>query len=77
MHSVLETWIFTRRVDALPIRDERNDLIALLARDPRAGDVSPGLGGIRKMRFASGGQGKRGGVRVIWFVRMLRWRPNA
>ncbi len=68
MHSVLETSIFTRRADALLSREERAELIAMLAANPTAGDLIPGLGGIRKMRFAAGGKGKRGGVRVIWFV---------
>ena len=68
MHSVLETSIFTRRADALLTREERAELISALAGNPQAGDLVPGLGGIRKMRFAAGGQGKRGAFRVIWFV---------
>jgi hypothetical protein len=68
MHSVLETSIFTRRADALLTREERAELIAALASNPHDGDLVPGLGGIRKMRFAAGGQGKRGAFRVIWFV---------
>lgn len=43
-------------------------MISTLARDPQGGDLIPGLGGIRRMRFAIGDKGKRGGVRVIWFV---------
>ena len=68
MHSVLETSIFTRRADALLTREERATLISTLASNPQTGDLIPGLGGIRKMRLAAGGQGKRGGFRVIWFV---------
>lgn len=68
MHSVQETPIFTRRADALLTRDERAELISALAHNPQAGNLIPGLGGIRKMRFGVGDQGKRGGVRVIWFV---------
>jgi hypothetical protein len=68
MHSVLETSIFTRRADALMTRDERARLIETLASDPQAGDLVPGLGGIRKLRFAAGGQGKRGALRVIYYV---------
>jgi hypothetical protein len=68
MHSVLETSIFTRRADALLSRDERASLIDALARDPRAGVLVPGLGGIRKMRFGVGAKGQRGGMRVIWYV---------
>jgi hypothetical protein len=32
-----------------------------------AGDVIPGTGGVRKLRFASSGHGKRGGARVIYY----------
>lgn len=68
MHSVLETPIFTRRADALLTRGERAALIGVIATDPFAGDLVPGLGGIRKLRFAAGGRGKRGGFRVIYYV---------
>lgn len=42
--------------------------VQLLA-DPECGDVMPGTGGLRKMRFADArrGKGKRGGLRVIYF----------
>ncbi len=68
LHAVLETSIFTRRADALLSREERADLIAALARDPLAGDVMPGLGGVRKLRFAPKGRGKSGAFRVIYYV---------
>jgi hypothetical protein len=37
---------------------------------PDAGDLIPGSKGLRKIRVASGGKGKRGGSRVIyyWYV---------
>lgn len=38
-----------------------------LALHPGAGDVIPGSGGIRKMRWSADGRGKRGGVRVIYY----------
>jgi hypothetical protein len=37
-----------------------------LAGCPDAGDVIPGAGGARKLRWAAKGRGKRGGVRVIY-----------
>jgi hypothetical protein len=40
---------------------------AWLALNPEAGDVVPGSGGVRKVRWSSDGQGKRGGVRVIYY----------
>jgi hypothetical protein len=44
------------------------DLISLVAKSPEAGDLIPGLGGIRKLRFAPTGRGKSGGFRVIYYV---------
>ena len=68
MHAVLETSIFSRRADALLSVNDRADLIDTLARDPMAGDVMPGLGGVRKLRYAPKGRGKSGGFRVIYYV---------
>ena len=67
-HAVLETSIFSRRADALLSPEDRVDLIETLACDPMAGDVMPGLGGVRKLRFAPRGRGKSGGFRVIYYV---------
>lgn len=39
-----------------------------VAAAPGAGDVIPGSGGIRKLRFGFGGRGKRGGGRVLYYV---------
>lgn len=39
-----------------------------IAFDPTAGDVIPGLNGIRKVRFGLGNKGKRGGGRAIYFL---------
>jgi hypothetical protein len=44
------------------------DLHLALMRNPEAGEVIEGTGGLRKMRFADQrrGKGKRGGLRVIY-----------
>ena len=34
---------------------------------PLAGDVIPGSGGLRKIRWSRAGMGKRGGARVIYY----------
>lgn len=40
----------------------------MVASNPTVGDVIPGLGGIRKVRFRLGNKGKRGGGRAIYFL---------
>ena len=40
-----------------------------LITDPDAGNVIPGSGGVRKLRWRLSGRGKRGGYRVIYFVK--------
>ena len=35
--------------------------------NPEAGQLVPGTGGVRKIRWATAGQGKRGGARVIYY----------
>jgi len=48
-------------------REDRAALIGKLAADPVAGDLVPGLGGIRKLRFAPSGRGKSGAFRVVYY----------
>ena len=63
----VETPIFTKRV--LNLLDDENYamLQTHLAKHPEAGDVIRGGGGLRKIRWAAKGHGKRGGVRVIYY----------
>jgi mRNA-degrading endonuclease RelE of RelBE toxin-antitoxin system len=68
LHAVIETSVFSRCADTLLSMEDRAELIDTLARDPRAGAVMPGLGGVRKLRFAPKGRGKSGGFRVIYYV---------
>lgn len=44
--------------------------MAYIAGNPEAGDVVPGAGGCRKVRWGGDGRGKRGGVRVIYTLRL-------
>ena len=64
---IIETSIFTRQVVSLLPDDEYRKLQVLLANRPTAGDLIRGSGGLRKIRWALPGQGKRGGVRVIYY----------
>ena len=67
----VETPVFTKRVkDLFPDEDYRTLQIALLLR-PEQGPLIKGGGGLRKVRWAPKGVGKRGGVRVIYY-----WRPD-
>jgi mRNA-degrading endonuclease RelE of RelBE toxin-antitoxin system len=49
--------------------EEYGALQESLMRNPDVGPVIPGSGGIRKMRWAAQGRGKRGGYRIIYYVR--------
>ena len=67
MMIFIETLIFTRQVTDLLDDDEYKDLQVLLAGNPNAGALIKGTGGLRKIRVASKGHGKRGGSRVIYY----------
>ena len=58
---------FTRQASKLFDEDEKRELIDFLAANPLAGEVIPGTGGVRKLRFRVAGGGKRGGGRVIYY----------
>ena len=67
MQTVAETPTFTRQAEKLFNEDEKQEIITFLAENPTAGDVIPDTGGVRKLRFAVSGRGKRGGARVIYY----------
>jgi hypothetical protein len=46
---------------------ERAELVAFVAANPEVGEVIPGAGGVRKIRWGLPGAGKRGGARVIYY----------
>ena len=72
MLTVAETEPFRRYVSDYWTEDERGAFCAWLAANPEAGDVIPGSGGCRKVRWARAGTGKRGGVRVVCYLRAAR-----
>ena len=47
---------------------EIDALIAAIAENTHQGDLIPGTGGLRKLRWARAGMGKRGGARVITYA---------
>ena len=58
---------FTRRVMELLDDDDLAKVQGLLLARPDAGKVIPKSGGLRKLRVAAKGRGKRGGARIIYY----------
>ena len=69
MFSFVETRLFSRLVQEYLTDQEYWQLQSELIRNPDAGNVVRGSGGVRKLRWAARGHGKRGGYRIIYFVR--------
>lgn len=65
--TVAETQGFRRAASRIWTEDELAALIDYLAHNPEDGDIIPGTGGVRKLRWGKAGVGKRGGARVIYF----------
>jgi len=63
----IETPLFTRQITALLDDDSYAEFQRMLIRDPEAGDVIVGTGGLRKVRVALPGRGKRSGARVVYY----------
>jgi mRNA-degrading endonuclease RelE of RelBE toxin-antitoxin system len=69
MFSFIETRLFTKLALEYLSDDDYASLQEALIRDPDVGPVIPGSGGVRKLRWAAPGRGKRGGYRIIYYVR--------
>jgi mRNA-degrading endonuclease RelE of RelBE toxin-antitoxin system len=67
--TFVETKLFTKLVQEYLSDDEYAALQQSLIVSPEAGDVIPGSGGVRKVRWGVAGRGKRGGIRVIYYLR--------
>ena len=67
MLTIAELPEYIRIADKLLSEIERQDVIRYLAEHPKAGDLMEGTGGLRKLRWGRGGQGKSGGVRIIYY----------
>ncbi len=71
--TFVETRVFTKRVTHLGLEEALKDLQEELLRNPDAGDLDPGTGGLRKARMSDRRRrkGKRGGARVHYL-----WLPD-
>ena len=69
----LEARAFTRYVSDYLTDDDYRELQRRLAAAPEQGDVIPGTGGFRKLRWTDPrrGKGRRGGLRVIYYNLLL------
>jgi len=64
----IETSLFTRQIREIATDDELKTLQCELIGTPEKGDLIQGTGGLRKVRMATGNQGKSGSARVIYFL---------
>jgi mRNA-degrading endonuclease RelE of RelBE toxin-antitoxin system len=65
----IEASAFTKHVYKYLSDAEFLGLQSFLLEYPEAGNIVPGSGGVRKVRWAIAGKGKSGGVRVIYYFK--------
>jgi hypothetical protein len=69
----IESSAFERVRDNYLDDNEYGELQQFLVQNPEAGAIVRGSGGVRKLRWRRVGAGKRGGLRIIYYV---RYQPN-
>lgn len=69
MLRFVETVPFTRQIVEILTDSEYAALQSALVLRPELGDLIPGTGGLRKLRWQQSrrGKGKRGGIRVVYY----------
>jgi mRNA-degrading endonuclease RelE of RelBE toxin-antitoxin system len=65
--TIVEMREFIRSAAVVLTSDQIDEIKTFLAFNPMGGDLIPGTGGARKLRWAAKGKGKRGGARVIYY----------
>jgi mRNA-degrading endonuclease RelE of RelBE toxin-antitoxin system len=71
MYTIIETPTFKEDADKFWTEEERGAFCSHLAANPEVDEVIPRSGGCRKIRWSKAGTGKRGGVRVVYFTRLV------
>jgi hypothetical protein len=71
--TFIESSVFERLMPVYLDDDEYAELQQYMMQNPEAGQLVRGSGGVRKLRWVRQGMGKRGGLRVVYFVRYV---PN-
>lgn len=66
----IESPLFTKHLSSYLNDEEYRVLQWNLISHPEQGDLIPGSGGLRKLRWMAKGQGKRGGLRIIYYYRL-------
>jgi hypothetical protein len=74
MRTFVELPAFSRFRDDYFTDEQLADLQGFISINPVAGDLISGSGGVRKLRWGRSGIGKRGGLRVIYYVQDSRGR---
>jgi hypothetical protein len=70
MLTVIETPTFQKLAASIWTEEELDAFKVWLAQQPVVGEVIPGAGGLRKVRWSRAGMGKRGGARVIYLTQL-------
>lgn len=70
MVEFVETSLFTKIINHYLSDEEYAALQSHLIAQPESGALIRGTGGVRKLRWASRGRGKRGGIRVIYYLKL-------
>lgn len=73
MFTFVESSLFEHYLPVYLDDDEYGELQQYMILNPEAGEMVRGSGGVRKLRWSRPGMGKRGGLRVIYYV---QFEPN-
>ncbi|MCC8397941.1 MAG: transcriptional regulator [Rickettsia endosymbiont of Labidopullus appendiculatus] len=61
--------MFNKLLSSYLTDDDYADFQWHLASYPKSGDIIPGSGGLRKIRWMAKGRGKRSGIRIIYYYK--------